>query len=261
LEKSAKHLSSTTLELGGKSPCIIFNDADIDKCSKKILWGKIINAGQTCIAPDYVLIQKDVKESFYTSFKKNIRILFNDNICDTSDYGRIVNNKHFLRIKSYLSDGKIISGGQTDNSTLFIEPTLLEISDLEKPVMRDEIFGPILPVIEFSSFDDIKRIIEVNKNPLALYVFSNNKNLINKVVSEIPAGGVCVNNTMLHAINHNLPFGGRGKSGIGSYHGKNSFDSFSHKKSVMLVHSKFNLEYYYPPYRNLHKKITKFLMR
>lgn len=250
MEKAAINLSSVTLELGGKSPCIIHKNVDIDVAAKRVLRGKFTNAGQTCIAPDYIIVHEEIKDCFYNALKKWLKIFFSDNPVQSFDYSRIVNERHFLRLTGYLKQGKIVAGGSFDIESLYIEPTVIEVADLEAPVMQEEIFGPVLPVMTFRNFDDIKEIISFNPDPLSLYVFSEDKAFIDNVIKWIPFGGGCVNDTLMHITNRNLPFGGRGESGVGNYRGLYSFEAFSHKKAVVKNSFRFDLSLKYPPYNS-----------
>ncbi len=261
MEKAAKHLSSVTLELGGKSPCIVDKNVDLDIVVKRILWAKFMNAGQTCIAPDYLLVHKSIKRQFYLALKKWLLVFFSKKPQTSPDYGRIMNARHFQRLQSYIGEGKTIVGGGSDEAELFIEPTIIEIEDLEAAIMREEIFGPILPVIVYEKPSEIKAVIARNPNPLSFYIFSQDKQFVSRMIESVPFGGGCVNDTINHFMNHNLPFGGRGTSGVGNYHGRHSFEAFSHKKSVLHSSYKFDLKLKYPPYKNMPTLIRKFLLR
>jgi aldehyde dehydrogenase (NAD+) len=260
MEKASKYLTPVTLELGGKSPCIIDKNIDLNLTVKRMLWGKVLNAGQTCIAPDYLIVHKNIKNDLYKTIRKQLNLFFGDQINKSPDYGKIINEKHFNRIKEYFKDGNIIIGGEYNDSSLFIEPTFIEVDDLSKPVMNEEIFGPVMPVIEYTKDEEVFNIIDRNRNPLSLYIFSSDKNSIRKF-SAIQSGMLCINNTVVNVTNHNLPFGGRGKSGIGNYHGKFSFNAFSHEKAVLNSSLKFDLKLKYPPYKDGHKYIKKFMIK
>jgi aldehyde dehydrogenase (NAD+) len=261
MEKAARHLTSVTLELGGKSPCIVDKGINFDVAAKRILWGKFLNAGQTCIAPDYILVHKEAKEALYNAFRKWLKVFFTESPESSPDFGKIINQKHFGRLLNYLQSGKIIIGGQSDESRRFIAPTVMEITDVTAPVMKEEIFGPILPVIEYSNSTEIARIIGLNPDPLGFYVFSRDKEFVNSLISDVSFGGGCVNDTISHTMNHHLPFGGRGNSGIGSYHGKYSFEAFTHRKAILKKGFAFDLAMKYPPYGNNHKFIRGFVMK
>ena len=246
---AAEKLVPVTLELGGKSPCIVESDANIKVASRRIAMTKFSNAGQMCVAPDYVLVHESIKGKFIESIKGTVKTFFTDNPEQSYNYGKIINKKQFDRITSYLSNGKIIFGGRTDEQQLFIEPTLLDDVNINDPVMKDEIFGPVLAVISFKTKDEALKIIEQHPNPLAFYVFTSSNAKENDWLNSVAFGGGCVNNASWHLTNHNLPFGGRGFSGTGNYHGKYSFDTFSHKKAVMKTPTWFDPSFKYPPFK------------
>lgn len=246
--KASDNLTPFTLELGGKSPCIVDKSADIKLSAKKIVWGKLINAGQTCIAPDYILVNNEVKQNLIEEMIFYIEKFYTKNTLICDDYVSIINEKHFSRLIGLIDKTKVVYGGNYKEGVLKIEPTILDNVILNDEIMQEEIFGPLIPIIEYGNFNDIEKIVSANKNPLALYVFSKDKEFVNKVIETISFGGGCVNDTIMHITNYNLPFGGIGRSGIGSYHGKKSFDSFSHKKSIMKSSSKMDIKYKYPPY-------------
>lgn len=256
-ELAAKNLVPVTLELGGKSPCIVEDDADIKTAAKRIAMPKFSNAGQMCVAPDYLLVHQSVKDGLVGELKKVIHNFFGDDAQKSDFFGRIINEKQFTRLEKYLSNGKLLTGGRTDKANLFIEPTLLEINDMNDAVMQEEIFGPILPIIAFAEMKEALAIIKKNKNPLAMYVFTSSAEKEKQWLNAVAFGGGCINNATLHLTNHKLPFGGRGTSGMGNYHGKFSFDTFSHKKAVMKTPTWLDLAIKYPPYTgklNLFKK-------
>lgn len=256
-ELAAKNLVPVTLELGGKSPCIVEADADVKTAAKRIAMPKFSNAGQMCVAPDYLLVHHSIKDELVNELKKVIQDFFGDDAQKSDFFGRIINDRQFTRLEKYLSSGKLLAGGKTDKANLYIEPTLLEIDDVNDPVMQEEIFGPVLPILSFSDMDDALKIIKQNKNPLAMYVFTSSAEKETKWLNAVPFGGGCINNASLHLTNHKLPFGGRGASGMGNYHGKFSFDTFSHKKAVMKTPTWLDLAIKYPPYTgklNLFKK-------
>ncbi|MFN0081427.1 MAG: aldehyde dehydrogenase [Ferruginibacter sp.] len=256
-ELAAKNLVPVTLELGGKSPCIVEADADIKTAAKRIAMPKFSNAGQMCVAPDYLLVHHSIKDELVKELKKVILDFFGDDAQKSDFFGRIINDRQFTRLEKYLSNGKLLAGGKTDKANLYIEPTLLEIDNINDPVMQEEIFGPVLPILSFSDMDDALKIIKQHKNPLAMYVFTSSAEKEKKWLNAVPFGGGCINNASLHLTNHKLPFGGRGASGMGSYHGKFSFDTFSHKKAVMKTPTWLDLAIKYPPYTgklNLFKK-------
>ena len=254
---AARNLTPVTLELGGKSPCIIERGIDLDRTARRIVSGKFINAGQTCIAPDYLLVHQSVKPKLVERLQYHIRNFYGDNPRQSPDYPRIVNEKHFDRLNLFLANGSIICGGQTDRSDLYIAPTLLDGISWSDPIMQEEIFGPILPVM---TYDDLSGAIsKVRKlpRPLALYFFSNSREDTQRVLSEISFGGGCINDTLLHVASPHLPFGGVGSSGIGSYHGKASFETFSHQKSILKKPLKIDTPLRYPPFKNKLKYLKK----
>jgi aldehyde dehydrogenase (NAD+) len=229
---AAKHLTPVTLELGGKSPCIVDTDINIENTARRITWGKFLNAGQTCISPDYLLVHTKIKQELLDSIQKCIHEFYGEPAA-SPDYARIINQKHFQQLVKFLKDGEIIIGGEINPIEHYISPTLLDRVSLESPIMQEEIFGPILPVITYDDIGEAIAIINERPKPLALYLFSRNKNLQKQVLQETSSGSVCINDTVMQFAVPALPFGGVGNSGIGKYHGKASFDTFSHYKSVL----------------------------
>ena len=257
---AAQNLVPVTLELGGKSPCLVEADADIKVAAKRIAAIKFSNCGQICIAPDYILVHESVKNKLIQALKDTIIQFYGRDVSENDQYGKIINEKQFNRLIVYLNQGNILHGGQHNKSTLFIEPTLMDNIDLNSSIMKEEIFGPILPIITFSEKEEALKIIALNKNPLAFYVFTTDKNKEKDWLNEVPFGGGCVNNTGLHFLNKNLPFGGRGFSGMGRYHGKFSFETFSHQKSVLKSPNWFDPSMKYPPMKgklSLLKKLIR----
>ncbi|PPS45800.1 aldehyde dehydrogenase [Chroococcidiopsis sp. TS-821] len=248
MEAAAKHLTPVTLELGGKSPCIVDSDINLEHTARRIAWGKFINAGQTCIAPDYLLVHRQIKQQLLDSLQKVIREFYGEEPQQSSDYGRIINQKQFSRLVELLRDGKIVTGGSTDSRDLYIAPTIIDQVSLEMPVMQEEIFGPILPIIEYDDLSEAIAIINEKPKPLALYLFSRNRDIQQRVLQETSSGGACINDTVMHVGVSSLPFGGVGDSGIGKYHGKASFDTFSHEKSVLKKSFWLDLKWRYAPY-------------
>ena len=246
---AAERLVPVTLELGGKSPCIVEDDANIKIAAKRIAMAKFSNAGQMCVAPDYVLVHHSKKEELIEAFKKTLPEFFGADAAASYEYGRIINEKQFDRLNGYLQQGKIVCGGNSDRDKLYIEPTIMEGVLLDSAIMKEEIFGPILPIIGFNTAGEAKAIIANNPNPLAFYVFTSSKAKEADWLTSVPFGGGCVNNTALHLTNHSLPFGGRGFSGSGQYHGKYSFETFSHKKAVMRTPTWFDPAIKYPPFK------------
>ena len=261
MEKASKNLIPVTLELGGKSPVIVDNTANLKISAKRIMWGKLINAGQTCVAPDYVLAHEDIYDDLINEFIKAIKDFYGDDIRGNKEFGRIVNNKHMNRLKNILEydKHKIVYGGEIDFDNRFISPTILKDIDLSDKVMSDEIFGPILPVIKYKNIEDIKHYISAHRNPLALYVFSEDKDFSEDIITRFSFGGGCVNDTVSHVASNYLPFGGIGTSGMGSYHGKNSFDTFTHSKSIVKKSTKLDIKLAFPPYKNRLNAIKKIM--
>lgn len=257
---AAERLVPVTLELGGKSPCIVESDANIKVTARRIAMTKFSNAGQMCVAPDYVLVHESVKGKFIDTMKETIQKFFSDKPEESYNYCKIINERQFNRIATYLSSGTKLYGGRTDKEKLFIEPTILTDVPLDAPVMNDEVFGPVLPVLSFNTAEEAKRIIERHPNPLSFYVYTSNPKKEKEWLEAIPAGGCCVNNSAWHLTNHHLPFGGRGFSGTGCYHGKYSFETFSHKKAVMKTPTWFDPNIKYPPFKGK-LKLFKWIIR
>ena len=260
MEKAAKNLTPITLELGGKSPCIVDSDAKLELAAKRIVWGKFLNAGQTCVAPDYLCVHKNIKEKLLKLIISEIHKQFGEEIKTSPDYPRIVNNNSLTRLSNYIKDGEVYYGGSFDDLELYMEPTILVNTDVNSAVMTEEIFGPILPVIEFDNIENIIDFINRREKPLALYYFSESKKNINYILRATTSGGVTINDTIIHVANGNLPFGGVGNSGVGNYHGKASFDTFTHKRSVMKRGTFVEFNIRFAPYKekiNILKKIMK----
>jgi aldehyde dehydrogenase (NAD+) len=245
---AAENLVPVTLELGGKSPCVVEEDANITIAAKRIAMPKYSNAGQMCVAPDYVLVHESKRVALIEALKKAIPQFYGNDAANEEGYGRIINEKQFNRIVQYLSDGTIVYGGKYDAASLYIEPTILDGVSVDSTIMRDEIFGPILPILSFNTMEEAKAIIAKNPNPLAFYIFTGSSAKEQAWLHAVPAGGACVNTATLHLTNPNLPFGGRGFSGTGAYHGKYSFETFSHKKAVMKTPTWFDPALKYPPF-------------
>ena len=257
---AAEKLVPVTLELGGKSPCIVECDANIKVAARRIAMTSFSNCGQMCVAPDYVLVHADKKEEFVTALKNSLQQFYGTNPKEHDNYGRIINEKQFDRLVKYVEQGKVVHGGNYDKAALYIEPTILDNVSMEDTVMKEEIFGPILPVIPFSTKEEALKIIEQNKNPLSFYVFTSSAAKEKDWLGSVAFGGGCVNNAAWHLTNHNLPFGGRGFSGTGQYHGKASFDVFTHKKSVMKTPTWFDPSIKYPPFKGK-LKLFKWVIR
>jgi aldehyde dehydrogenase (NAD+) len=257
MQAAAKNLTPITLEVGGKSPCIVDKNIDLQIAAKRIVWGKFLNAGQTCIAPDYILVDQEVKNELLNDLVKAIKEFYGNDPSMSPDLARIVDEKHFDRLCSFLKEGKIVAGGQTNRERLYIAPTLIEDVKPEHKIMQEEIFGPILPIMTFKNVSQTIDIIKNHSNPLAIYIFSEDKKFVDTILMQTKSGGVTVNDTILHASSQNLPFGGVGSSGFGAYHGKASFDTFSHKKSVLKKTYWFDNILRYPPYKNKLEKLER----
>lgn len=259
MEAASKNLIPVTLELGGKSPCVVHKDANLKLAAKRIAWGKFINAGQTCVAPDYLYVHKSIKNDFLTHFKDAIIELYGDEPLKNPNYTRIVSKRHFERLLTFLEDGEVTHGGKTNEDGLTIEPTVLTSITWEDSVMQDEIFGPILPVLIYDDLIEVIDGIENHPKPLALYLFTESSGTEQEVLSKVTFGGGCINDTVYHLATPYLPFGGVGTSGMGAYHGKGSFDTFSHHKSVLKQTTKFDIPLRYPNMKDGLKKIKLFL--
>lgn len=259
---AAKYLTPVTLELGGKSPAIVALEADLELAAKRIVWGKFLNAGQTCVAPDYVLVREQVKEELIQLMTQCIKEFYGDDPSKSPDFARIINDAHFERLSSHLKTGNIRTGGQTDASQRYIAPTILDQVSWEDPIMQEEIFGPVLPVLSYSNGSEVIQLINSREKPLALYYFSSNLDKQQRIIQHVQFGGGCINDTLSHFANSKLPFGGIGGSGIGNYHGESSFNVFSHQKSVVHRGTWLDLPLRYPPYKGklpLIRKLFKWL--
>tara|TARA_B100001057_G_scaffold13732_1_gene12952 strand:+ start:62097 stop:63506 length:1410 start_codon:yes stop_codon:yes gene_type:complete len=267
MKSASVHLSSVTLELGGKSPTVVDKNCDIKKAAKRVVWAKLINNGQVCIAPDYVLIHEDIKNKFVKYVINSIKKLYGDNINNSQSYCRIVNNNHFKRLKNLIDDSlnknsKILYGGNTDSNENYIEPTLIENIDKDSKIFNEEIFGPILPIFTFKKIDEAITFINKKNKPLALYIFSSDNKNINKVLEETSSGGVCINHNTLHYSNYNLPFGGIGNSGFGRCHGEFGFKELSNKKSIFKQFLPFSpTDILMPPYNSFKQKIINLIIK
>ncbi|WP_438351760.1 aldehyde dehydrogenase [Paenibacillus sp. FA6] len=261
MQAAAKNLIPVTLELGGKSPVIVDHTANIKLAAKRIIWGKLMNTGQTCIAPDYVLVHADIKQALINEMKAVITNFYGEDAKLSSDYGRIVNDRQFDRLTSILDKdrGNIVFGGRSVQEDLYIEPTLLTTESWSDAAMQDEIFGPILPIMEYRELDDAINMINSRPKPLSLYLFTEHGVVEKEVLSRVSFGGGCVNDTISHVANTNLPFGGVGNAGIGAYHGKYSFDTFSHAKSILKKSTKLDIKLIFPPYGDKLKWVRKLL--
>ncbi|WP_342551307.1 aldehyde dehydrogenase [Paenibacillus sp. FSL R7-0652] len=261
MQAAARNLVPVTLELGGKSPVIVDEQADIQVAAERIIWGKLLNTGQTCIAPDYLLVHERVKQPLIEAMKAAIVTFFGTDIQKNKDYGRIVNHSHFKRLTTLIERDRnqVIYGGASDEGDRFIEPTLIDAESWDAAAMEDEIFGPILPIISYGHLDEAVNEIVKRPKPLALYLFTSDQAVQDKVLTEVSFGGGCINDTITHVANPRLPFGGVGHSGIGSYHGRYSFETFSHMKSILKKSTKLNPPVLYPPYENKLKLIKRLL--
>jgi aldehyde dehydrogenase (NAD+) len=258
-EMAAKQLTPVTLELGGKSPCVVESDANIKVAARRIAVTKFSNAGQMCVAPDYILAHASIKDQLVQALKGAITDFFTADAASSYNYGKIINEKQFNRLVTYLQHGRVVHGGKYDSPSQHIEPTLLEDVDVNTAVMGEEIFGPVLPILTYNTFEEAKNIISRNANPLAFYVFTQSSEKEERWLNSIAFGGGCVNNASWHLTNFNLPFGGRGNSGLGAYHGKYSFDVFSHQKSVMKTPTWFDPKIKYPPFKGKLKLFKKLI--
>ena len=266
MKAASQHLASVTLELGGKSPTIIDKTANIDKAAKKIMWAKFLNTGQICVSPDYVLIDESIKSQFITACKKWIDAFYKDNPQASESYGRIVTDKHFERLNSYLENAKALNakfevGGSTDSASKYIAPTIISDLKPEAKLLEEEIFGPILPIVTYNSLDIAIAYINSKPQPLALYIYSKSKTNTNKIINNTRAGGTCINNSVLHYANHELPFGGVNNSGIGKSHGFHGFKSFSNERAIMKQNTFGVTELLFPPYTGFKEKLTRLTIK
>jgi aldehyde dehydrogenase (NAD+) len=257
---AAENLTPVTLELGGKNPCIVDKDVNIGLAAKRIVWGKFFNGGQTCIAPDYLLVHAGIRDEFVAALKNEITNAYGGNPKQSEDFPRIINRKNFDLLQEMIGNEKIFAGGDTDHAELYISPTLIDNPGIESKVMKGEIFGPVLPVISFTNEKDIDQYLSSFEKPLAFYVFSNNRKFVKKMIREFSFGGGTINDTTVHFANHRLPFGGVGFSGIGAYHGKHSFETFSHTKGITERFNWLDIPVRYAPYTGK-MKMLRFLMR
>ncbi|AGA68209.1 NAD-dependent aldehyde dehydrogenase [Desulfitobacterium dichloroeliminans LMG P-21439] len=260
MEAASKHLTPVTLELGGKSPCIVDETANIDLAAKRIIWGKLLNSGQTCVAPDYLLVHSSIKSKLIDKMKEYVVEFYGENPSKNEDYPKIINEKHFKRLQSLILGEEIVFGGQFNEETRQISPTIVHNVTWDSPVMVEEIFGPILPVLEFEHLSEVISQINKHPKPLALYFFTTIKEREEQILRDISFGGGCINDTIVHLATSYMPFGGVGESGMGGYHGKASFDTFSHQKSIMKRSNLLDIPFRYPPFKNklsLVKKVMR----
>ena len=261
MRNAAEYLTPVTLELGGKSPCIVDQTADIRLAARRVVFGKYLNCGQTCVAPDYIYCQRSVKDTFIKEVQKQIRKQYGRHPLDNPDYGKIINEKHFDRILGLIDEKKVVQGGGSDRKTLRIEPTVMDNVAFSDPVMQEEIFGPVMPLLTFDSIDEVIHRVNAMPHPLALYLFTSDKNAEKKVISRCGFGGGCINDTIIHLATTEMGFGGFGESGMGAYHGKTGFDTFTHYKSIVGKKTWLDLPMRYQPYRKLHEKMVRFFLK
>ena len=261
MRSAADHLTPVTLELGGKSPCIVDQTANIKLAARRIVFGKYLNCGQTCVAPDYVYCHRSVRDRLIKEIVKQIRRQFGKKPLDNKNYGKIINEKHFDRILGLIDKEKVAFGGNSDRDALRIEPTVMDNVTFSDAVMQEEIFGPVMPVLTFDSLDEVIRNVNAMPHPLALYLFTSSKTAAKKVTARCGFGGGCINDTIIHLATTEMGFGGFGESGMGSYHGKTGFDTFTHYKSIVDKKTWLDLPMRYQPYRKMHGKMVRFFLK
>lgn len=261
MRSAADHLTPVTLELGGKSPCIVDQTANIKLAARRIVFGKYLNCGQTCVAPDYIYCHRSVRDRLIKEIQKQIRKQFGKKPLDNKDYGKIINEKHFDRILGLIDKEKVVFGGNCDRDALRIEPTVMDNVTFSDAVMQEEIFGPVMPILTFDSLDEVIRNVNAMPHPLALYLFTSSKAAAKKVTARCGFGGGCINDTIIHLATTEMGFGGFGESGMGSYHGKTGFDTFTHYKSIVDKKTWLDLPMRYQPYRKIHEKMVRFFLK
>ena len=261
MRQAADHLTPVTLELGGKSPCIVEKSADLKLAARRIVFGKFLNCGQTCVAPDYIYCDRSVKDRLVKEIKKQIQKQFGKQPLDRADYGKIINEKHFDRITRLIDPSKVVWGGKSDKATLKIEPTVIDNVTFGDTVMQEEIFGPLLPILTYDSLDEAIRNINSMHHPLALYIFTKDRSAARKVTSRLGFGGGCINDTIIHLATCEMGFGGFGESGMGSYHGKDGFRTFSHEKSIVDKKRWIDLPMRYQPYRKIYGRLVRMFLK
>lgn len=261
MKKAAENLVPVSLELGGKNPCVVTADSRLDFAVKRIAWGKFLNAGQTCVSPDYILIDKKIKERFLDLMSKELRLFYGENPESSNDFARLISPDRVERLLNLMKEGQIVTGGITNTEKRYVSPTVIRDVKPEDPIMQEEIFGPVLPVIDFEDFNEVYSIIEKNPKPLATYIFSRNRKLIREFLAKTQAGTASVNDTVMQIASPYLPYGGVGSSGIGRYHGRRSFDTFSNFRSVLVKSNILDLPLRYPPYSALKTKIVGMFLR
>jgi len=257
---AAEHLTPVTLELGGKSPCLVFADADLKISAQRIVWGKFLNAGQTCIAPDYLLVEESIYKPLLEELKAQINVIIGTNLLESESYVRIINKKSVQRLKKLIDPQKIVAGGEVIEEEHYISPTILRDCAFTDEIMQEEIFGPILPVIPFTELQPVLEEIKNRPRPLAFYIFGKNSALQKQIIQDVSFGGGCINDVVMHFCNPYLPFGGVGESGMGNYHGESGFKSFSHFKSILKKTFWFELPFKYRPYTKFKLKVVKLLL-
>ena len=261
MRKAAEHLTPITLELGGKSPCIVDKTADLKLAARRIVFGKYLNCGQTCVAPDYVYCHRSIKDRLIKEVQEQIRKQYGSRPLDNPDYGKIINEKHFDRILGLIDKKKVVQGGNSDRKTLGIEPTVLDNVSFSDPVMQEEIFGPLMPVLVFDSLEEVISRVNSMPHPLALYLFTSDKAAAKEITARCGFGGGCINDTIIHLATTEMGFGGFGESGMGAYHGKTGFDTFTHYKSIVDKKTWLDLPMRYQPYRQIHEKMVRFFLK
>lgn len=261
MQKAAEHLTPVSLELGGKNPCVVTEDARLDYAAKRIAWGKFINCGQTCVAPDYVLVDRKVKDKFLELIKKEIEIFYGTDPQKTDDFARVISPESVLRLTGYMAAGQIVTGGIADPSARYVSPTVIKDVKPGDNVMKDEIFGPVLPVIDYENIEEIYPIIDLNPKSLATYIFSTNRKTIRDFMMKTQSGCASINETVMQIASSYLPYGGISSSGIGRYHGKKSFETFSNMRSVLHKSNLLDIWLRYPPYSKFKTKVVSFLMK
>jgi aldehyde dehydrogenase (NAD+) len=261
MQKASQNLIPVSLELGGKNPCVVAADARLDFAAKRIAWGKLINCGQTCVSPDYVLVDKKVKDKFLSLIAQEVMKFYGENPEKSNDFARVITSESVIRLKCLMNSGQIVIGGSTDEQSRYVSPTVLKDVRPGDPVMQEEIFGPVLPVIDFENFEEVYDIIEQNPKPLATYIFSTSRSLVREFLRRTRSGNAAVNETVMQIASPYLPYGGIGPSGIGRYHGRKSFETFSNMKSVLVKSNILDVWLRYPPYSKFKTRIISFLMR
>lgn len=260
LRCAAETLTPAVLELGGKSPCIVDDTANLALAARRIVFGKFLNCGQTCVAPDFILCDAAIKDTLVKEIISQIRLQFSDDPLHHENYGKIINEKHFDRLLALLEEDKIVHGGQSDRSQLMIAPTVLDEVTMDDPIMQEEIFGPILPILTYERFEDVIPLLAAREKPLALYLFSEDKQRIDLITHRLPYGGGCINDVVIHLATSEMPFGGVGESGMGAYHGKTGFDTFSHLKSIVNKKTFMDLPMRYQPYQKFYRKLLSLFL-